>query len=83
MTASDQSGGDYLARLVAKFVVWVDKRTVDVPDGCTNCGLSLVTKPEYDECPFCGWGPNAEPEKTGEEARREFLNEVINNHVKR
>lgn len=52
-----------------------------MPDGCPNCHFLLVNREEYDLCPHCGWGPETVPDKTPEEARKEFLKSV-QDHVK-
>lgn len=64
-------------RQLAKAVAWIDSHTVTMPDGCPNCHFLLINRPEYDTCPHCGWGPDTEPDKTAEEARQQFLENVM------
>lgn len=75
----------WIVATIARIVVWVavngDPFAGKVNNGCPNCGFLLVTRPEYDSCPHCGWGPETEPEKTAEEARKDFLRGV-EKHVK-
>lgn len=73
--------GAWVFTQVARLVVWVavngdpfgGKSIVDDFDGCPNCQFLSVSRSEHDTCPHCGWGPDTEPEKTPQEARKDFL----------
>lgn len=66
------SGRELLARVICK----LNEYAVEMPDGCPHCGFQLAKTDDYDECPWCGWSDDTEPERSPEEAREKFLREA-------